>query len=103
EFEVTPGMTVPVKMMRNIVSARYAEGDDYQAAALPYQAQGGRGDEMIAVLPKPDLPTFERGLDASKLGAVLASLRLQDVDVAMPRFEVRSARPLSLVLGRVRT
>lgn len=98
-FEVSPGNTVSVKMMRNIVSSRYGEAAGYEAAAVPYRTRAGRRYEMVVILPAKDLATFETTFDASALSALLSTLTQQDVDLSMPRFLLKASLHLKDDLG----
>lgn len=90
-FEISPGKMVSVEMMRNIISGRYGETADYQAAAVPYRARAGHSYEMVVILPARDLSTFETSFDVAALSGLLSTLKQQDVDLSMPRFQMRAA------------
>jgi serpin B len=98
-FELSPGNMVSVKMMRDVVSGRYHATADYQAAAVPYRARAGHKYEMVVILPAKDLATFETAFDAAALAALLSSLKQQDVDLSMPRFQLRTGLHLKDALG----
>lgn len=93
EFTKEDGASVRVPLMRGQIHGLYAEGDDYRAAALPYD-----GDEvaMIVILPKEStLGELERTLDAAEIDAIATSFEQVLFDFRLPRFSVRTPLALS--------
>jgi serpin B len=79
---------VQAMMMQTVARLPYAEGDDYQAVALPY------GDGQIVldvVVPKGNLEAFEAALDAAKLETITTALSPTHLDLRMPKFTIRGA------------
>ncbi|WP_437975389.1 serpin family protein [Sorangium sp. So ce295] len=84
-FETTEGTEVTVPLMRGSLEMPYAEGDGYQAVAMPYD-----GDElsMLIILPaKGTLDAFEASLDAAKVDGIAGAMSEHLVDTTMPRFK----------------
>lgn len=90
-FYAADGTTPTVKMMRQVELFQYAAEAGFQAAALPYIANQGHAFDMVVLAPTGDLATFEASLDAAELDRITASMKAQQVDVAMPRFILRSS------------
>lgn len=91
-FTRLDGTTVDVNMMHaDVHGAGYAEGEGYQALAVPL-----RGDklELVVILPD-DLVAFEASLDQASLDAILDNLSTTIVDTRMPRFELDAKLELS--------
>ncbi|MHC5003376.1 MAG: serpin family protein [Planctomycetota bacterium] len=76
---------------------RYAEDDDVQVLELPYE---GRAWSMIVVLPRAadGLAAVEAALSAERLAGWIDGLRTTDVNVWLPRFELRTQIELSEAL-----
>lgn len=90
-FTLLDGSQVSVPMMRRGRSERlnYADGDGYQAVALPYE-----NAQLAMLLLVPDegqFEAFEDGLDAARLESIRAEMSFTLVEVSMPRFKVESA------------
>ncbi len=91
------GSSIRVPTMRRIVPGSYASGKGWTAAALPYL---GRELAMALILP-------DRGGEAAVRSAVtglglsdiLAALRPNQVDVALPRFAMRTHTGLRDILS----
>ncbi|WP_158633180.1 serpin family protein [Amycolatopsis sp. WAC 04182] len=91
-FTRSDGSTVSVPMMRTEpeVMLGYAEGPGYQAVTLPYR--GGRLAFTVIV------PGALEALRGKGIAALLGEIRPATVELAMPRFTVRSGLDLSAVL-----
>jgi serpin B len=77
----------------------YAEGENYQAIELLYT-----GDRLSMVVLLPDVgsyESFEDGLNVESLNDILAELVTQEVQLAMPRFELNSEFSLAGTLSRL--
>jgi serpin B len=86
DFTLLDGSQVQAEMMSfdEANSLGYARGDNWQAAALPYQ---GGSSEMVVLLPDAgQFEEFEQGLDAGKLEQILAAIETKSVMVSMPKF-----------------
>lgn len=84
-FTANDGSTNDVDMMVQQLFAPYAEGDGWQAIALPYQ--GGRV-RMVAIRPADGtFDDFEAGLTAAQFDEITAALNDTDVIVFLPKFE----------------
>ena len=88
-FTLLDGSEISVPMMRKTTQYAYAEGEGYQAVALPYD---GNELSMLVVLPEAGtLETYESGLSVAGLNEIVDRLQAQSVALTMPRFETRSA------------
>jgi serpin B len=97
-FFKSPQDTVSVPMM-GMMDARfpYAETPDVQVLELPYS-----GDSLVMLIMLPrtnDLVKLESMLDTLHISAWTGSLRLQKVDVFMPRFQFETKYTLNTVLS----
>jgi len=94
-FHLTPALARDVPTMHQTGSFRYLARGGLKALELPYE---GGGLALLVVLPDAvdGLPAVEGSLDAGALDALVAGLAPARVHVAVPRFEVNPAAPLSL-------
>ncbi len=95
-FNLLDGSQVSVPMMSQSARLGLVTGAGLQGVELPYA-----GGEMSMVILLPDSGTFAgwaQGLDATKLTAILDSIRYTQVRVTMPRFEFESEAQLGGVL-----
>jgi len=92
-FTLLDGTEVSVATMHAPLSARYGRGEGWQAIDLPYT-----GDEFSMLIVVPDEGRFAE-IEALVAGGLLdearASLEQSQVDLALPKFEMRNQ--LSLV------
>lgn len=93
----TPGGTKDVPTMTLSERIGYAATDGWQVVSLP--AVGGV--EAVVLLPDTDLATAEPGLDADLLGRLLDAPRNQQVDLWLPKIDVRMQAELSPPLNQV--
>lgn len=93
----TPGGTVDVPTMTLSERVGYAAADGWQVARLP--AIGGV--EAFVLLPDGELATAEPDLDTDTLAALLDAPKPTQVDLALPRFRVRTQTELSSALTRL--
>jgi serpin B len=86
EFQVTPDQKVKVPMMSQAAGFKYLDGGDFQLLDMPYK---GGNQSMLVLLPKKvdGLSQLEKSLTAQNLESWLAKSRLQQVQVAFPRFK----------------
>ncbi|MCT2584895.1 serpin family protein [Actinophytocola gossypii] len=92
-----PSATREVPTMALSERIGYAAQDGWQVATL--RAVGGV--EAVVLLPDGDLAEAEDALDADALGRLLDAPRLTQVDLALPRLEVRTKTELTEPLGRL--
>jgi serpin B len=95
------GGDVDASFMASSGPLRHARGADYDAVALPYD-----GDELELVAIVPDsgkLDAVEARLDGAMLESVAASLESREVQLKLPKFEIKgtsfSLRDTLLSLG----
>jgi len=87
-FYLLAGGQVTVPMMRQTESFGYADGEGYQAIELPYD---GGELSMVILLPEAGtFETFEKGLQAQQVDAIIGDLQGIRVTLTMPRFEFDS-------------
>ncbi len=88
-FHKADGTDATASTMHVYDSFPYAEGDGFQAVALPYV---GDDVSMLVVLPAAGtFAEFESRLDGDSLGAIVAALAPVEGSVALPKFGVESA------------
>ena len=92
-FQVSPGHSVSVPMMRQSQVTCYAESDTAQIVELPYL---GLHLSMVVLLPRlPDgLPALEQQLSWHQLTNWAAAAEVRTVDLELPRFRISSRLPL---------
>jgi serpin B len=100
-FTTRAGTSIEVDTMRaSTLAAGYAEDDDWQAVGLPYSDSRL---EMVLIVPA-DHAAFEATLDGPRLHTVLDAIAASTIDLALPKFAVRThselRRPLE-ALGMV--
>lgn len=96
-FHRLDGSTVTVPMMRQTGSFRYGEGAGFQAVEMLYD---GNELSMIILLPSDgQLGAFEDKLDYVRVTEILASLKQNQVQLSMPRFENNSSFSLKQALS----
>lgn len=80
------GSSVPVPMMRQTGSFRYAEGDGWQSLGMGYK---GDNLEMAFVLPRSvdGLAKLESKLTADALNGYVNAMSAERVSVLLPRFK----------------
>ena len=91
DFTLSDGSTTKVSMMHNSDDYRYAEGDDWQAVALPYSPAKAKGEPgyFIGILPRGNVNDFIRTLTPEKYHSIrtaLASTEPENTSVRLPRF-----------------
>ena len=95
-FHLLDGSTVQVPMMSQTETFGYAEGEGYQAAALPY-----RGSNLSMVLLLPEEGRFEEveaALSADLVAGMVEDLALERVQLSVPKFKFESEFGLADVL-----
>lgn len=86
-FQVTKKRFVTAQLMEQVTQIPYTKGPGYQAIDLPYKG----GDlSMLVMLPdKIDgLQNLEERISAGLVGDCVAGLQAQEVQVAIPKFEL---------------
>jgi serpin B len=96
-FHLLDGGEVTVPMMNQDLKFLYAEGEGYQAVALPY----GLGElSMVILLPQAgQFEAFEGSLDADRVDGIVENLEEWGVTLAMPKFEFESSFDLGETLA----
>ena len=78
---------VTVPMMHQWCYVDYSEGENYQAAGIPYK---GDKIEMLVLLPKQgSFGEFESSLTIERIDQIIADFEYQEVVLKLPRFECR--------------
>jgi serine protease inhibitor len=93
----TPSGTRDVPTMALSEQIGYAATDGWQVVSLP--AVGGV--EAVVLLPDGDLTSAEPGLDADLLGRLLDAPRRQQVNLWLPRIDVRTKAELTRQLTQL--
>jgi len=90
--------TVP--FMHQLATLRHSESDDADALELPYDDQDL---SMIVVLPKTrdGMRDLEKKLTGQQLRDILSRLQRKQVEVQLPKFQVRSHLDLKKVLSKM--
>ncbi len=84
-FTALSGSPVPVLMMHETLTARYAQVGRVQAVELPYN-----GDELSMLLIVPDVGTFrsfEQDLDYATYRSIVDALAEHQVHLGLPKFK----------------
>jgi serpin B len=96
-FTLLDGSTVTVPMMSQTESFLYAEGDGYQALAMPYL---GAPVSMLFVLPaEGQFAEIEGMFSTGLLDGISADLVNQPVELTVPKFTFESEFNLSQTLA----
>ncbi|MFC4856541.1 serpin family protein [Actinophytocola glycyrrhizae] len=93
----TPGGVKDVPTMELSARLGYAATDGWQVVSMP--AVGGV--EAVVLLPDTDLATEEPGLDADRLAGLLGAPRHEQVELRLPKVDVRMQAELSPPLNEV--
>jgi serpin B len=98
-FSTLSGDVVDVPTMQGQREGRYAAGEGYLAASLPYK---GAEIEMVFLVPdKGNFRSFVRSLGATQVAAATAGLRPKLLEISLPRFEIQSSLPLERALAHM--
>lgn len=99
-FHLAGGQGVSTNMMHSEGTRRYYKDGEVAVLELPYQMSGL---SMLLVLPDPSqsLESLEAKLTPSMFAAWRQGLALEQVDVAVPRFEVSHEVDLIPILRRL--
>lgn len=89
DFHPLNGSAVRVPMMKQTASMRYAEGNNFQAAELPYD--GGELSMLVLVPKSGQFDPFESALDWELVDGVISDLAACRVALTMPKFEFNSS------------
>jgi len=97
KFFAAGGKEVAIKMMNRTGKYGYSEDAKVQVVELPY-----KGDRlsMVVILPvaKDGLAEVEKGLTQKALDAWLGSLRVEEVELGLPRFTMTERYQMGNVL-----
>lgn len=96
-FTRVGGTVVQVPTMASSLVTTYAEGPDYQAAVLPYEAAFTSASLLVIAPTSGQLDAFAQSLDAAKLTSIVGGLQLRTLDLTIPRF---AFDPGTIDLGR---
>ncbi|HEX5830944.1 MAG TPA: serpin family protein, partial [Gemmatimonadaceae bacterium] len=82
------GAPVPALLMTQAATFRYTESADVQAVELPY---GNGAFVMTVLLPKPGrtLATLVNELDAARWDGIVGAMRAQEVELFLPKLQLR--------------
>jgi len=94
-FYLADGSTVDVPIMATTTELPYAAGDGWHAVELPYIG----GSLALTVIVPDDLATFEAGLTADQLMAIVGDLRDYDVTLGLPKFGIETKAMLADLLA----
>lgn len=95
-FHLLDGTEVQAPMMSLSEMLRYGEVGGVQTVRLPYT--GGEFSAYVLVPAEGEFESFESGLDAATLDAIVAGLDDAQVALTMPKFEFESSFDLNDVL-----
>ena len=95
-FHLLDGSTTQVPLMTKLMPASYTEGQDYTAAALPYD---GKELSMLVIVPSEGkFDAVEQSLSQATVDHIVQGLQNNDVIVDLPRFQFESSLRLAEVL-----
>lgn len=98
-FYLADGTQIEVPTMYQGVAHAYAEKDGIQAVQLHYR---NPRVSMVVLIPEPDqLERAQRGIDSGRLKRLLQEMKLQEINLFLPRFHVESLFVLRSVLERL--
>jgi serpin B len=100
DFWITADQKIPVSMMHQTTEFKYLDEKEFQALEMPYA-----GDRLAMVILLPHnvdgLAEFERKLKPEKLAEWLARLHREEVQVALPNYQLAAQLQLSDALSRM--
>ncbi len=95
-FTLLDGSEISIPLMNQTENFRYASGNGWQAAELPYE---GFQMSMVILLPEREgFSDFEVGLDEGQLKTILDKMSSVKVDLYLPKFTYESEFALSKTL-----
>jgi serpin B len=99
-FHISATDTVDAQVMHHVDTVKYLETDSFQAVELPY---GSDAFSMVVVLPRDigGLPQLEATLSTTTLSAWLGQLKMQKVEIFLPRFKMETSLSLAPELGQM--
>lgn len=98
-FILTSGEKVKVEMMHQVNSFSYMETEEFQALEMPYE---DNKLSMLIILPKENnISTLEKKLTSEFVENILSSMRLEKVDVIIPKFSFERSYILNDVLQKM--
>ncbi len=99
-FHLSTARHVEVPFMHHFDEVRYKEDADFQAVELPYK---GGGLSMVILLPRQveACGTLEDRLTPALLSRSLGRMKMQKVEIFLPRFKLESSFELSDTLAKM--
>jgi serpin B len=97
-FHLSTTSQTDVPLMHHLDDVRYMETDDFQAVELPYS---GNVLSMVILLPRQinGCGQLEDRLTPALLSDSLAQMKMQKVDIYLPRFKAESGFALNATLA----
>ncbi|MCK4719137.1 serpin family protein [bacterium] len=98
-FQLLDGTSVTVPLMHKTDDLYYSQGDGWQACGIPYIVDSVK---MIILLPDTEnFEEFEESLDIAKLTEIIDSMHQIELNLALPRFELRTNVQLGRTLSEM--
>jgi serpin B len=99
-FHLAPGTQVEASLMHRTGRTRYMDNDAFQAVELPYQ---GNRLTMMILLPRAidGCRGIEAQLSADLLAKSLAQMKMQEVELFVPKFQMTSSFELGNTLSKM--
>lgn len=96
QFQNLDGSTSDAQMMRARGQLRYYEGDGFVSVALPYY--GGQLEMQLIVPEAGAYDAVRSALTSESLSQMVTAARHEQVDLTLPKFNVRSTVPATQIL-----
>ncbi|USS41276.1 serpin family protein [Thermococcus aggregans] len=95
-FTLTSGEKIKVEMMHQVNSFNYMETEEFQALEMPYK---DNRLSMLIILPKEnDISVLEEKLTSEFVENILSSMKVEKVEVVIPKFSFEKSYILNDVL-----
>ena len=95
-FTLTSGEKIKVEMMHQVNSFNYMETKEFQALEMPYV---DNRFSMLIILPKENnISTLEKRLTSEFMENILSSMKVEKVEVILPKFSFERSYILNDVL-----
>jgi serpin B len=91
-FTLADGTKRSVEAMEETATYGFVETEAFQAVSIPYE---GEALDMVIVVPKADLATFEANLTGLQLGEIFSTLTPTSAQLILPKWTF-SGEPLQL-------
>ncbi len=99
QFNLADGGKVTVPTMYQTGNFAYAQGDGYQAVALPYDK---RELSMLVIMPSGgQFTAFEKSLDARRVDNIVSSLNYKRVALGLPKWKFEASFQLAATLSKL--